>query len=63
MFLVKLATAIVICGGVTRHDDSGIKSRGESHLLLIGDPGKNMPLAHFTLHSRTNKSVSYLAMV
>ena len=39
LFTVKLATAIVLCGGVQRKDESVTKVRGESHLLIIGDSG------------------------
>jgi DNA helicase MCM9 len=39
LFLVKLAVAITLIGGCARRDDSGSHIRGESHLLLIGDPG------------------------
>ncbi|OAP08281.1 MCM9 [Arabidopsis thaliana] len=39
LFTVKLAVALTLIGGVQHVDASGTKVRGESHLLLIGDPG------------------------
>ncbi|MCD7449644.1 DNA helicase mcm9 [Datura stramonium] len=39
LFTVKLAVALTLIGGVQHVDASGIKVRGESHLLLVGDPG------------------------
>ncbi|XP_068564709.1 DNA helicase MCM9 isoform X4 [Cebidichthys violaceus] len=39
MFVIKLAVAMVLAGGVQRVDSSGTKIRGECHMLLVGDPG------------------------
>jgi DNA helicase MCM9 len=38
MYVVKLALCIILAGGVGR-DMSGTPTRGESHILLVGDPG------------------------
>ncbi|TYI49166.1 hypothetical protein E1A91_D12G016900v1 [Gossypium mustelinum] len=42
LFTVKLAVALTLIGGVQHVDASGTKIRGESHLLLVGDPGEWM---------------------
>ncbi|MCO5589374.1 hypothetical protein L7F22_043341 [Adiantum nelumboides] len=39
LFTVKLAVALTLIGGVQHIDASGTRVRGESHLLLVGDPG------------------------
>ena len=45
LFNVKLATLLMLVGGVTRQDASGAHIRGEVHMLLVGDPGtgQHMP--------------------
>ncbi|XP_071789182.1 uncharacterized protein [Asterias amurensis] len=39
LYVVKLAVAMVMAGGVAHSHQSGTRTRGESHLLLVGDPG------------------------
>ena len=39
LYVVKLAVTIALIGGVQRVKESGTRIRGESHLLLVGDPG------------------------
>ena len=39
MPFVKLATLIMLIGGVPRVDDSGTSIRGQVHMLIVGDPG------------------------
>ena len=48
MYLVKLATLLTLLGGVSHTDRHGMKVRGESHMLLVGDAGtgKSQVLRH-----------------
>uniref|UniRef100_H2Z7D0 DNA helicase MCM9 n=1 Tax=Ciona savignyi TaxID=51511 RepID=H2Z7D0_CIOSA len=39
LYVVKLAVALILAGGVPRTDATGSRVRGECHLLLVGDPG------------------------
>ncbi|KAL1496295.1 hypothetical protein AB1Y20_016257 [Prymnesium parvum] len=48
MALAKLAVALSLLGGVGHTDASGMRVRGETHLLLVGDAatGKSLLLRH-----------------
>jgi DNA helicase MCM9 len=37
--MVKISVALTVIGGVAHIDSTGTKVRGESHLLIVGDPG------------------------
>lgn len=39
MYLLKLFLTMSLVGGVSYRDPSGTRIRGESHLLIVGDPG------------------------
>ncbi|KAL1139279.1 hypothetical protein AAG570_006265 [Ranatra chinensis] len=39
LYLIKLSVGLVLAGGVAQEPGSGARVRGESHLLLVGDPG------------------------
>ncbi|CAB0009622.1 unnamed protein product [Nesidiocoris tenuis] len=39
LYLIKLAVVLVLAGGVAQNPGTGARVRGESHLLLVGDPG------------------------
>lgn len=39
LYTLKLALAVVLCGGVAREDRAGTWVRGEAHMLMVGDPG------------------------
>ena len=45
---MKLAIAIVLCGGVSRTYENGSRVRGESHLLMIGDSGTDLCFLLYT---------------
>ena len=46
LFLAKLAVALMLIGGVPRLDEAnGTRTRGELHMLLVGDPGTGAPPA------------------
>jgi DNA helicase MCM9 len=49
MYVVKLAVMLVLVGGVAKYDKSGMKMRGDGHLLLVGDPGMPMECGLFAL--------------
>lgn len=47
LYIVKLAMALMVVGGVPRCDESGTHIRGEIHMLLVGDPGTGACGARF----------------
>lgn len=49
LFNVKLATLLMLVGGVTRQDAGGAHIRGEVHMLLVGDPGTGQPSCRWAL--------------
>lgn len=50
MCMCYYAVALTLTGGVQHVDASGTKVRGESHLLLIGDPGHCQLLSKLYLY-------------
>ena len=42
LYPIKLAVALAIAGGVRTKVNDQTTMRGESHLLLVGDPGKRL---------------------
>ncbi len=48
---VKLAVALTLIGGVRRTNKSGMQIRGESHLLLVGEPGIHNTPTYMYLYS------------
>ena len=51
MPFVKLATLIMLIGGVQRVDESGTSIRGQVHMLLVGDPGTGASLTGYPMHT------------
>jgi DNA helicase MCM9 len=39
LYIIKLAVMLTMTGGVQHVAKAGVKTRGEPHLLLVGDPG------------------------
>ena len=51
LYAVKLALAVVLCGGVEREDDSGTRVRGEPHMVRISEQMQCMAVLHDYFHS------------
>ena len=57
LYLVKLSVALTLIGGIQRLSKSGTRVRGESHLLLVGDPG-NPPFLLYQYLSQYHRTTS-----
>lgn len=54
--MVKLPLLLSLIGGVARVDPSGTRIRGESHCLIIGDPGLGKSQVRALEHIRGKES-------
>ena len=63
MYLVKLAMLLTLLGGVATQENSGVKRRSQSHLLLVGDPGTGESLIMYTILTDLNCIFNFLNMI
>ena len=57
LFLVKLATALMLIGGVAQRDPhTGARCRAELHMLLVGDPGTGASALRLLRSMRTSRA-------
>ena len=60
LFLVKLATALMLIGGVAQRDPhTGARCRGELHMLLVGDPGTGAFVLRTLLTERAARAAGW----
>ena len=66
MFIVKLAVALTLIGGVPHVDPvNGTRTRGECHMLMVGEPGtgKSQFLRYPVLSSKIFLFFSFLLLL